>query len=144
VSGNEPNTYFYGGKNYPVESYIFNYADKYYPVQKVELKTPDQKLALMHAIKNLDLSEKPPYVARPNIWKDQFCIVQSFKTSKEDDFENGLNTSSSGAPLILQLAVKQADSAKAYRVVSFVKQNQTLNIFRGGQTTLTDGIVEGM
>ena len=144
VSGNEPNTYFYGGKNYPVESYIFNYADKYYPVQKVELKTPDQKLALLHAVKNLDLSEKPPYVARPNIWKDQFCIVQSFKTSKEDDFENGLNTSSSGAPLILQLAVKQADSANAYRVISFVKQNQTLNIFRGGQTTLTDGIVEGM
>ena len=98
----------------------------------------------MHAIKNLDLSEKPPYAAMPNIWKDQFCIVQSFKTSKEDDFENGLNTSSSGAPLMLQLAVKQADSAKAYRVVSFVKQNQTLNIFKGGQTTLTDGIVEGM
>ena len=144
VRGNEPNTYFYGGRTYPVESYIFNYADKYYPMQKVELKTPDQRLALMHAIKNLDLSEKPPYAAMPNIWKDQFCIVQSFKTSKEDDFENGLNTSSSGAPLMLQLAVKQADSAKAYRVVSFVKQNQTLNIFKGGQTTLTDGIVEGM
>lgn len=144
AAGNEPNTYFYGGRTYPVESFQFNYADRYYPAQKLELKTADQRLALLHAVKNLDLSEKPPYVALPQIWKDQFCIVQSFKTSKEDDFENGLNTSSSGAPLILQLAVKQADSAKAYRVVSFVKQNQTLNIFRGGQTTLTDGIVEGM
>jgi len=144
VVGNESNTYFYGGRTYPVESYQFNYADRYYPTQKAELKTTDQRLALMNAIKNLDLTDKPPYVARPNIWKDQFCIVQSFKTSKEDDFENGLNTSSSGAPLILQLAVKQADATKAYRVVSFVKQNQTLNIFKGGQTSLTDGIVEGM
>lgn len=143
-AGAEPNTYFYGGKVYPVESYQFNYADRFYPSQKVELKTNDQRLALMNAIKNLDLSEKPPYVAKTNIWAHQFCIVQSFKTSKEDDFENGLNTSSSGAPLILQLSVKTPDTTRAYRVISFVKQNQTLNIFRGGQTTLTDGIVEGM
>jgi hypothetical protein len=102
--------------------------------------TSDQKLALMHAIKNLDLTDKMPIIAAPNIWKDQFCIVQSFKTSKEDDFNNGLNTASSGAPLILQLKVKEADALKAHRVICFVKQNQTLNIFKGGYTTLTDGM----
>jgi hypothetical protein len=117
------------------------YADRYFPAQKIELKTKDQRLALMHAVKNLDLTGKKPYVARMNTWGEQFAIVQSFKTSKDDDFENGLNTSSSGSPLILQLSLKTTATV-AYRVISFVKQNQTLNIFKGGDTSITDGSVE--
>jgi hypothetical protein len=126
-----------------VQDYQFNYADRYFPAQKCELKTKDQRLALMHAVKNLDLTGKSPYVLKPNEWTKQFCIVQSFKTSKEDDFENGMNTSSSGAPLILQLSLDAPLAAgTSYRVVNFVKQNQTLNIFKGGYTSLTDGMAE--
>jgi hypothetical protein len=142
VYGNEQNTRFYGGGvNAAVKDWQFNYADRYYPAQKNELKTKDKRLALMHAVKNLDLTGKPAIVNQVNRWKDQFCIVQSFKTSKEDDILNGLNSSSSGSPLILQLSLK-ATAGVAYRVVSFVKQNQTLNVCKGGSTSLTDGSVE--
>jgi hypothetical protein len=153
--GDEENVRFLGGVSGTVSSgsgtkavskvqdYQFNYADRYFPAQKCELKTKDQRLALMHAVKNLDLTGKSPYVLKPNEWTKQFCIVQSFKTSKEDDFENGMNTSSSGAPLILQLSLDAPLAAgTSYRVVNFVKQNQTLNIFKGGYTSLTDGMAE--
>jgi hypothetical protein len=142
IYGDEENTRFYGGKTEgAVKDWQFNYADRYYPAQKTELKTRDQRLALMHAVKNLDLIGKPAIVNQVNKWQHMFAIVQSFKTSKEDDFLNGLNSSSSGAPLILQLSLKAAATVP-YRVVSFVKQNQTLNVFKGGSTSLTDGSVE--
>ena len=139
--GNETNTKFHGGTLTPIESYQWNYADRMYPAQKVELKTRDQRLALLHTIKNLDLTAKKAIITQPGSWLDQFCIVQSFKTSKEDDFENGLNTSSSGIPLILQLTAKEI-LPNAKRIISFVKQNQTLNIFKGGMTSLTDEAVD--
>jgi hypothetical protein len=146
--GNEENTGFLGGKTdagkslQRVVEYQFGHADRYFPSQKVELKTKDQRLALMHAIKNLDLTGKKPYVVdKVDAWKEQFCIVQSFKTSKEDDFLNGMNTSAVAAPLILQLSLEAPLTGNSYRVVTFVKQNQTLNIFKGGYTSLTDGMV---
>ena len=85
--GDEENTRFYGGKTQgAVKDYQFNYADRYYPAQKVELTTRDQRLALMHVVKNLDLTGKPAIVNQLNKWQHMFAIVQSFKTSKEDDF----------------------------------------------------------
>jgi len=142
IYGNEENTRFYGGKTQgAVKDWQFNYADRYFPAQKIELKTKDQRLALMHAVKNLDLTGKGAIVNQVNHWQHMFAIVQSFKTSKEDDFLNGLNSSSSGSPLILHLSLKAAATVP-YRVVSFVKQNQTLNVFKGGSTSLTDGSVE--
>ena len=142
IYGNEENTRFYGGKlQGAVKDWQFNYADRYYPAQKIELKTKDQRLALMHAVMNLDLTGKDAIVNQVNQWQHMFAIVQSFKTSKEDDFLNGLNSSSSGSPLILQLSLKAAATVP-YRVVSFVKQNQTLSVFKGGSTSLTDGSVE--
>jgi hypothetical protein len=97
----------------------------------------------MHAVKNLDLNGKAPIITKMGVWKKQFCIVQSFKTSKEDEFLNGLISSSSGSPFILQLSLKY-NSAKSYRVVSFVKQNQTSNVFKGGSTSLAYGSVENV
>jgi len=145
--GNEENTAFLGGKTdigkstQRVVEYQFGHADRYYPAQKVELKSKDQRLGLFHAIKNLDLTGKKPYVVdKTDAWKDQFCIVQSFKTS-QDDFLNGLNTSAVAAPLILQLSLEGPLTGNAYRVVTFVKQNQVLNVFRGGAVSLTDGMV---
>ena len=140
--GNEQNTRFNGGDVFAaVQSRQFNYADRYFPAQKIELKKKDQRLALMHAVKNLDLTGKGAIINQVNRWKQMFAIVQSFKTSKEDDFLNGLNSSSSGSSLILQLSLKAAATVP-YRVVSFVKQNMTLNVFKGGSTSLTDGTVE--
>ena len=121
IYGNEENTRFFGGNvDAAVKDWQFNYADRYFPAQMIEFKTKHQRLALMHAVKNLDLTGKPAVVNQVNRWKQMFCIVQSFKTSKEDDFLNGLNSSSSGSPLILQLSLKQA-AGVSYRVVSFVK-----------------------
>jgi hypothetical protein len=69
-----------------------------------------------------------------------FAIVQSFKSSK-DNIQNALNSSATGAPLELSLALKKPAS-EALRVEHFVKSNYTLNIVKGGQTTLINGTIK--
>ena len=102
--GDEVNTRFFGGKISPVSVWQFNYAERYLPAQKNVLKTADQRLTLMHAVKSLALTGKMPIVTKLNPRKKQFCNVQSFKTSTDDDFLNRLDCSSSGSPLILLLS----------------------------------------
>ena len=152
VVGN--NLGFHGGYGIPgtartnsVKSYQFRYDSKYYPDAKSEMAEFDGKEALFNALHLLDIAEKPVYCAGQHvansIWDSEgtFAIVQSFKTSR-DEYLNGLNSSSSGAPLELTIQLRAA-AVTPMRIESFVKSNYTLNIMKGGMTNLINGKVEG-
>ena len=152
VVGN--NLGFHGGYGRPgtaltnsVKSYQFRYDSKYYPDAKSEMAEFDGKEALFNALHLLDIAEKPVYCAGQHvthsIWDSEgtFAIVQSFKTSR-DEYLNGLNSSSSGAPLELTIQLRAA-AVNPMRIESFVKSNYTLNIMKGGMTNLINGKVEG-
>ena len=130
-----------------VKSYQWRYDSKYYPDAKAQMAEKDGKEALFNALHLLDLAEKPVYCAGQtgvyNNWDAMgtFAIVQSFKTSR-DDYLNGLNSSSSGAPLELTIDLRAA-AVSPMRIESFVKSNYTLNIMKGGMTNLINGKVEG-
>ena len=102
----------------------------------------DASLALCNAVHTLDVADKPVFAALADIWDYEgvCCIVQSFKSSR-DDFLNSLNSSSTGSPVELQIALKSA-LLLALRIDSFCKTNYTLNIMRGGQTTILNGSVK--
>ena len=118
-----------------------------YPAKKAEMAAKDNKLALINAVHTLDAHGKDVFAATSltngkSLW-DQgrvFAIVQSFKSSK-DNIQNALNSSATGAPLELSLALKKPAS-EALRVEHFVKSNYTLNIVKGGQTTLINGTIK--
>ena len=126
-----------------VKSYQFRYDTKMYPEARAEMAANDSKQAMFNALHLLDISDKPVYCASvsgiTSRWDENktFMIVQNFKTSR-DNFLAGLNSSSSGAPIELSLNLRSASTA-ALRIQSFVKSNYTLNIMKGGQTTLLNG-----
>lgn len=139
------NLNFIGGNNQSsniLKSYQFRYDTKYMPDAKAEMNANDNKLALLNALHTLDLAGKSVYASNKGYWdtKGLCCIVQSFKTSR-DDFNNSLNSSSTGAPLELQIALKSAASIPM-RIETFVKSNYTLSIMKGGMTTLLNGNVK--
>jgi hypothetical protein len=129
-----------------VESYQFRYDTKYFPAKRAEMGSNDNKLALFNALHTLDIASNESYAATmqhdgESVWDKggAFAIVQSFKTSR-DDYLNSLNSSSTGAPLELSISLKKP-AAEALRAEHFVKSNYTLNIIKGGQTTLINGAV---
>ena len=129
-----------------VETYQFRYDTDYYPAKRAEMALKDNKLALLNALHTLDMVNADCYAGTmikdsTSLWDSggTFCIVQSFKSSR-DDYLNSLNSSSTGAPLELSLSLKKA-AAQALRVEHFVKSNYTLNIMKGGQTTLINGTI---
>ena len=106
------------------------------------MATNDSSLALYNAVHTLDVADKPVFAVVDDYWDTSglCCIVQSFKSSR-DDFLNSLNSSSPGAPVELQIALKSALN-NALRIDSFCKTNYTLNIMQGGQTTILNGLVK--
>lgn len=127
-----------------LSSYQYRYDTKMYPSKRAEMGARDNKLALLNAIHTLDKVGEECFAstmtAKANtIWDKggAFCIAQSFKSTR-DDYLNGLNSSSTGAPLELSLDFKKS-ATQGLRVEHFVKSNYTLNIMKGGQTTLING-----
>jgi hypothetical protein len=127
-----------------IKSYQFRYDTKMYPSKRAEMGARDNKLALLNAIHTLDKVGEECFAstmtAKANtIWDKggAFCIAQSFKSTR-DDYLNGLNSSATGAPLELSLDFKKS-ATQGLRVEHFVKSNYTLNIMKGGQTTLING-----
>ena len=130
-----------------VDNYQFRYDTKYYPAKRAEMASNDNKLALMNALHTLDIATGESFAATmthegKSMWDTggAFAIVQSFKSSR-DDYLNGLNASATGAPLELSLALKKP-APVALRAEHFVKSNYTLNIIKGGQTTLINGTIK--
>ena len=137
------NYFLNGGTNSTnqLKAYQWRYDTKYYPDSKSEMASNDSKLALYNAIHTLDIADKPTFASMKNFW-DQVgfcCIVQSFKSSR-DNFLNSLNSSSTGAPLELQIQLR-SPATEAMKIQSFVKSNYTLNIVKGGLTTVLNGTV---
>ena len=127
-----------------VSSYQFRYDTKMYPSKRAEMGARDNKLALLNATHTLDKVGEECFASTMTalahtIWDKggAFCIAQSFKSTR-DDYLNGLNSSATGAPLELSLDFKKS-ATQGLRVEHFVKSNYTLNIMKGGQTTLVNG-----
>jgi hypothetical protein len=76
---------------------------------------------------------------RPIFENNAFMIVQGFKTSEDAGLNNGLNTTASGAPLELKLDFDS--QANDIAMFAFVQSAYNLNIFNGGNVSMTDGRV---
>ena len=128
-----------------IANYQFRYDTMYLPAKRAEMSAKDTKLALINAVHSLDAVDKAVFASSTlstgkSLW-DQggvCAIVQSFKSARDGDKLSGLNSSATGAPLELSLAFKKPQ-AEALRVEHFVKSNYTLNIERGGRTTIING-----
>ena len=114
-----------------IESYQFRYDTKYYPAKRCEMAAKDNKLALMNALHTLDLATGESFAATmrhdgQSMWDKGgvFAIVQSFKSYRDENVLNSLNSTSTGAPLELSLSLKKP-AAVALRIEHFVKSNYT-------------------
>ncbi len=142
---NDDNLKFHGGKtDNALKSYQFRYGTEMYPSRAAEnvSASGDSKVMLINALTTLDIMDgKMPLCAgydsafKP-LWDNagMFTIVQSFKSSR-DPYNNSLNTSGTGMPLQLFLTFKAAVSANL-QVHSYCKINQTLNVMKGGLTSI--------
>jgi hypothetical protein len=125
-----------------VSKYVYRYASKYYPTAPVSL-VGDSILALenMKSGFELDGAMKTPYFAEtivvgdkmvPRFECDTFILGVNFKTTS-DPILSGLNTSSTGSPLMLEVSFEQ--SVTAIECMTFVESASVLYIGRGGQSS---------
>lgn len=131
-----------------LKSYQFRYGTEMYPNAAAKMGKSDTKVGLLNALSTLDLLHgRNPLCASMtddgtvprSFWDEMnnFTIVQSFKTSR-DGFHNGLNSSSTGAPLQLQIEF-DSGVTEALQIESFIKANYTLMVMAGGQTSIVQG-----
>lgn len=125
-----------------VDKYQFRYGTKYYPTDKVENNgTTDTNASYLASLSSVDALSKPTWLASRSIsgkrnWENNYFISQGFKSFAGRNVLNGLNTSSSGAPLQLFLEF----TANASVIVnSFVQAQHRLHIKAGGMASLIDG-----
>ena len=124
-----------------VTKYSYRYGAKYYPLAPVDL-VGDSTLALENVIAGFELDKKMPFLADmitttggavPRFEIRDFVIAQNFKTTN-DALENGLNSSSTGSPLELNLEFQS--SVTNVEVQTFVQSTNTLYIKQNGQSSL--------
>ncbi len=126
-----------------VIKYSFRYGSQYFPTSPVELVS-DSVLALENALCVMDLKNDLPVLTEnivtsaadqlvPRFEATDFIIAHSFRTSA-DNVKNGLNASSSGAPLELNLSFK--GNMMNHEVLTFVQQQNTLYIQKDGGSSI--------
>jgi hypothetical protein len=78
----------------------------------------DQHHMLQHALMNIPVSPKVPYMASMSpkhfsaVFEDEFIVVQDYRSSEDKNRLNGLDINSSGgSPLMLELKMNKADSS---------------------------------
>jgi len=137
-----------------VTKYSFRYGSTYYPTAPVEL-IGDSVLALENALSVFDMQEKVPNMTGylltgesssgandhklvPRFECTDFMIGHNFRTTT-DPIKGGLNASSSGAPLELNLTFKGDPSAVSSEIVTFVQQLNTLYIKKEGASSVISG-----
>jgi hypothetical protein len=144
----EPIKFLGGGSNADaiLNTYQFRYGTRFYPSQRCEAEGGVEALAnALSSINNL--VSGTPYLATKSAVDsavskyetDAFMLVQSFEYS-EDSFKNGLNSTSSGAPI--QLDLEFSSMPNAVLATSFVESGYSLVIRKGGQVSMVDGKVE--
>jgi hypothetical protein len=74
------------------------------------------------------------YDGTSNWDKGAFMLAQSFKTSR-DPYNNALNAAVSGSPLELSISLAKP-ATKALKFETFCKANYTLNLTKGGATSV--------
>lgn len=127
-----------------VSMYQYRYGTKFYPAEKVENNGILDTLATFFASMSCsDYLHAPYWIAGRDAdgnrhWENNFFIVQSFKSFAGKNVLNGLNTSSTGAPIQLYLKLDNA-AAGALSIMSFVETTNRIHIKAGGHVTMIDG-----
>jgi hypothetical protein len=120
-----------------LEQWQIRYGTEMFPQQPVYMNGGDSTSSLLHGLATMDLLDKSVFIAGGDVYSTTaFAIYQGFKTTR-DQLVNGLNSSSTGAPLIVSMKFGSG-TGTAKRVESFVQSSSTLNVSAGGLTTLID------
>ncbi len=147
-SVNDPVKFLGGGTNADtvLGTYQFRYGTKFYPSQRCEALGGIEALANALCSINSFVSGTPYMATKSSVSSvatkyetSAFLLVQSFEYS-EDGFKNGLNSTSSGSPI--QLDLQFTSMPNAVLATSFVESGYSLVIKKGGQVSMVDGKVD--
>ena len=113
-----------------------------YPQKRLENSERDTKATMHHNLATLDLWKDDAYFGGYNgdgkaVFDNfgTFFMAQSFKTSRDKDLNNAINASATGAGVMCSIGLAKP-ATSPLRIETFVKGNYTLNIGRGGTTTV--------
>lgn len=133
MKSNDSSMTYLGGSSTVIGSYQYRYGMDHYPLQKAELK--DSTLALANAMASMGMLHSDEVLANLEFEASDFALVQSFNKT-QDAMMNGLNTANSGAPIELELSL--TGNTAVTQVISFVKQDKTLYLSKGGRVSMLD------
>jgi hypothetical protein len=124
-----------------VSQYNFRYANRSFPLSPVNMDT-DSTLALANAVSTFE--NKPPFIADTFVGKDfalipifetsAFVLAQNFRSVQDTRILSGINLSSVGAPLEINIQFK--NTVSDIECISFLEFSETLYIGAGGLSTL--------
>ena len=124
-----------------IEKYSYKYGSKYYPLAPVILDK-DSILALENIVSGFELDEKVPFLAEKvdgqifsHFESDTFVIAQNFKTTN-DNLYNGLNSSSTGSPIELNLTFSSSLGVPGLEIKSFIQSTNVLYIQQNGMASV--------
>ncbi len=129
-----------------VNTYQYRYSTNYYPAQRVDLSGGSVQ-SLMNVMDSLYMVKSgTPFLAtsraaglEPRYETDAFMLVQSFEGSGDNRLISGMNTSSSGSPIQLDLTIqKPAAGAITLQAFTFVESGYNLVINPGGSVSLVN------
>ena len=144
---------FVGGadSDHKIKMFQTRYGTMYHPQAPIEVMSEkDSTLMLSHALAGMDMLE----AGQPLLgtWFDygtagaanrcvrweysDFMLLQSYKTSK-DEVANGLNSLSSGAPIVLDLTFSTR-TAEALEMLVFMVEDQKMVLGNGGSIALLE------
>lgn len=138
---------FIGGSKHTggvkVSDYQYRYGTSFKPLAKCEVGERSSVVALANLMSSINsLVSGTPFLAKnkrtttnARYDNDAFVLCQSFEYS-EDDFKNGLNTTSSGAPVQLEINWSQTTDNKI--LTTFVESGFSLVISKDGFVSLVD------
>lgn len=124
--------------------YVWRYGSTFYPQAPIEL-VPDSTLALETSLATLDVKgndrpfmatlEEDTTSAHPRFESRDFVLAHSFKKTGEQ-IESGLNASSSGAPISLEVHFNSNPNASVPKAIqTFIQQSNTLYIKPNGESS---------
>jgi len=125
----------------------WRYGSTYYPSAPIDLDK-DSTLALETALHVFDVKDTPfisgvdeqtvnGFVSR--FETSSFVLAHNFKTTS-DKMDNGLNSSSSGAPLQLSVEFNADPNVGGDKeIITFIQQSNTLYIKQGGASSIISG-----
>ena len=123
-----------------IGSVQWRFGTNLYPQRRLETSAHDSKDVLLHTLATLDKFDDDAwlgglnYDGTPNWDNGAFMLAQSFKSSR-DDYNNGIAAASIGGPLELSISLAKP-ATKALKLETFCRANYTLNLSKGGATSV--------